>query len=135
MHTLMEQHIPTSKFRKTVRQPKHINRLAKQKNNLYQKQKLNKDLKSDYVKLSKQYDKAVALWYDAVENKICQDRNSRSFYKYTNKKMKSFSSIPSLISKTGKLETTDKGKANLLNEAFQDILISDNGKSLNLTNG
>jgi hypothetical protein len=132
MHTLMRQYIPTSTFQKTVRQPRHITRMARQKKNLYKKLKANKKLKAEYLELSKKYDRTVAQWYDAVESKICQSKNRNCFYKYANKKMKSFPNIPPLMCDSGDLETGEKEKADLFNETFHAVFIVDNGDCLNL---
>ena len=132
IHKLIRQHVPTSKFKKSVRQPNHITRLAKRKKRLYRKLKGNKKYKSEYKKLSKQYDTAVSSWYDYIENRVCQDTNSRSFYKYANKKLRSFPSIPPIVSDSGDLVIDDKEKANLFNKTFYDTYVKDDGKSLNL---
>ena len=134
MQTLIRQHIPTSTFRTTVRRPKHITRMVRQKKKLYRKLKTNKNLKTEYRKLSKKYDQAVSLWYDAIENRICQSKNQNSFFKYANKKMKSFPSIPPVVSATGDMETDDTKKADIFNETFHAVFITDNGDHLNLNN-
>lgn len=133
MHSLMNEHIPTFTFRRTVKQPRHIKKMAKEKNNLYKKLKQDKSLKTEYQELSKKYDKTVRSWYDSVENKICQNSNSKSFFKYANKKMQSFPSIPPLTSESGDLKLGDKEKADLFNKTFQASFITDNGERLNLT--
>ena len=133
MHSLMNKYIPTFTFKKTVRQPKHIKKMAKKKKNLYKKLKRDKSLKAEYQELSKRYDNTVRSWYDAVESKVCKSKNSKSFFKYANKKMQSFPSIPPLISESGDLKISDEEKANVFNKTFQATFVKDNGQLLNLS--
>ena len=44
MNTLVQQHVPLSKYRPTIKQPKSISNLAKKKKSLYCKLKLNPSL-------------------------------------------------------------------------------------------
>jgi hypothetical protein len=80
MHSLMNKYIPTFTFKKTVRRPKHIKKMAKKKKNLYKKLKRDKSLKAEYQELSKSYDNTVKSWYDSVESKVCNSNNSKSFF-------------------------------------------------------
>ena len=132
IHSLIRQHIPTTKFKSKVRQPKHITNLAKKKNKLYQKLKTDISFKDEYKAISKIYDKAVSGWYDKTEQRVCQSGNTRNFYKCANKKMKSFPAIPPLLSASGNLVTDDKEKADLFNETFYETFITDNQEPLNL---
>ena len=133
MHTLMQEYIPKANFKKTVKRPSYINKMAKQKKKLYKRLKSNGNLKREYNEFSRKYDKAVAMWYDSIERKVCQGGNQNSFFKYANKKMKSFPSIPPLKSPSGGFVTDDKEKADLLNETFYSVFITDDGKRLNLS--
>ena len=132
-HLLIKQHVPLQKFRKHIRQPKHIKCMAKKKNLLYKRLKQNKELKEQHKKLSYDYDKEVSKWYDYVENKVCSSQNPSSFYKYANKKMKTINSLPPLIDQNGNLITDDQTKANIFNEVFQSVYCTDNGNPLKLT--
>ena len=132
VHSLMHQYIPTSKFKNALRQPKHIKKLANQKRKLHRILKKNKYVKPEYKKLSKMYDKAVVSWNDEIENRVCQNGNSKGFYKYANKKLQIFNSVPPLKSSSGDVATTDKEKADLLNRTFYEQFVKDDNIKLNL---
>ena len=53
-------------------------------------------MKANYTKISKEYDIAVAKWYDQSESQSCENPNSAKFYGYANHKLKSRSYIPPL---------------------------------------
>jgi len=48
--------------------------------------------------------------------------NKKNFYRYVSQKKKVKESVPTLMSKTGKLITTDKEKAEVLNNLFSSVL-------------
>ena len=89
-------------------------------------------MKPEYKKLSKMYDKAVVSWNDEIENRVCQNGNSKGFYKYANKKLQIFNSVPPLKSSSGDVATTDKEKADLLNRTFYEQFVKDDNIKLNL---
>ena len=130
--TLTNKYIPTSKFKTTVRQPKHITKLAKRKTVLYRKYKLDSSLKNEYKELSLNYDKAVSNWHNTVETRLCESGDTSSFYKYARKKLKNYSSIPPLTTSAQTQVTDHAEKAEIFNEYFQSIFIADDGKSLDL---
>ena len=134
IHRLIELHIPVSKYKTHIRQPKRIKRAARLKNRTYQLYKHNKKYKNDYVQSSKLYDKMVSNWYESIENKICKSQSSSNFYKYSNKKLKLTSTIPPIKTCNNQTITDDSEKATLFNEFFQSTFVSDDGKSLNLDN-
>ena len=72
-------------------------------------------------------------WFEQTENKICNSKNLSSFYKYSKKKLRlKNSEIPPLRRDDGTLVIDDTDKANFLNETFQSIFITDDGKKLQL---
>ena len=107
--------------------------MAKQKRLLFKKCKSDPSLKTDYKNLCTQYKKDVSAWYDRIESKLCNSGNPSTFYKYANKKMKSFECIPPMKLDSGDFATKDIDKANLFNKRFQSVFTEDNGNSLNLT--
>ena len=124
--SLKRDYIPMKKFKTSFKQPKHITKAAKQKTALYQKMKKDKSLKREYKEVSKQYDKLVSSWYNKMELKVCESKSNSAFYKYANKKLKSFSTIPPL--KSGSELIYDDGeKAAMFNEYFHSVHIQDNG--------
>ena len=130
VHDLMSQYIPKTTFRKTGRQPSHLKRLAKRKNALFKKTRNNPNLKENYKTISKEYKNAVRLWHNKLENKICNSKNSSAFFKYANKKLKSFESIPPLKMDTGEFITSDHDKATVLNKMFHSVFTGDDGRTL-----
>ena len=72
-------------------------------------------------------------WFEQTENKICSSKNLSSFFKYSKKKLRlKNSEIPPLRRDDGTLVIDDTDKANFLNETFQSIFITDDGKKLQL---
>jgi hypothetical protein len=130
--SLVNSHIPVRKFKPSLRQPKHIKRLAKQKLELYRKSKRCPHLKQKYKDLSQEYDKVVLAWYESTEEKICNNKSKGCFYKYINKKLKSFPVIPPLKTGSGNLITDDEEKANMFNSQFHSTFVNDDGVPLNL---
>ena len=88
IHRLSEKYIPKTNFQRKVRQPKHLVKMAKEKRALYKKLKYNPSLKRQYKVLSKNYKKAVARWYDEIENKICNQPGLTSFFQIRKQKIK-----------------------------------------------
>ena len=82
--------------------------------------------------VSKNYDQAVKLWCDNIENAICENPNSAKFYGFAKNKLKSHAYIPPLKSDDDTLAETDVEKANLLDLTFQKVFQIDNGQSLSL---
>ena len=129
--SLRNKYVPLKRFRKHFKQPKHIIKAAKEKTALYHKLQSDNSLKKEYKQLSRQYDKLVSSWYSKMELKVCESRNSSAFYKYANKKLKSFSSIPPLKA-DNQLIYDDEQRAAVFNEFFHSVHISDNGIPLSL---
>ena len=116
-------------------QPEHafpFEKVVKKKiSDLQKKSKTDDSTKKLYKQVSKEYDKAIIQWYD-VESKICDKRNSKSFYAFTNRKFKSRSFIPPLKTESGNLAISDIDKADVLNSVFHSVFISDDGNDLHL---
>ena len=132
IHLLTELHIPKRKPTNKIKRPRHLSLLAKQKLRLFKKSKTDIKAKSDYKKLSKEYDNAVSAWYDHIENKICNSKYSSNFYRYANKKLNSYPSIPPLVTNSGNVIMDSNEKANFFNETFQSVFTKDDGKALNI---
>ena len=67
-----------------------------------------------------------------MELYICNSKSSSYFYKYANKKHKSFPSLPPLLTENNELVFDNLQKANIFNKFFQSIYTKDNGQTLNL---
>ena len=133
VHSLVSSYIPVRRFKPKMIQPSHIKSLAREKLKLYQKYKQFPQFKQDYKTISKKYDQEVLAWYESTEEKICNNWSKSGFYKYVNKKLKSFPVIPPLQTEKGNLLTDDEEKANAFNRQFQSVFVEDDGKSLNLS--
>ena len=86
--------------------------------------------KAAYKEVSKNYDQAMKLWCDKIENAICESPNSAKFYGFAKNKLKSHACIPPLQSDDDTLAETDVEKANLLNLTFQKVFRIDDGQNL-----
>ena len=132
MHQLFKEYIPIAKVRPKNRTSKKITRLAKEKKLLYKKLKSDRTLKSQYKMLSKQYDKEVKAWNEITEQRICETKDQKYFYKYINKKLNSHNEIPPLKLDDGTLMVEDIDKANHLNDAFQSVFTAKSNGILSL---
>ena len=132
VNILTKKYVPRKRYKKNVKQPSHILKMAKAKNVLYKKYKLDRSLRNEYKALSVAYDEAVSTWHREIEEKVCSSRSSRNFYKYANKTLKHRPTIPPLQSENGEYHTTDDDKANLLNNVFHTVFITDNGNKLDI---
>ena len=130
--SLVKLYVPTSQYKSTIKQPRHITRMAKQKKVLYRKLKSDPSLKAKYKALSIKYDKLVANWHEKVESRLCENGSASSFYKYANKKLNSRVIIPPMRNEDEHLLTDDVSKAELFNNYFKSVFINDNGKALNI---
>ena len=125
-------YISCYKKRFNLKMPFHSKKLLKRKSQIYKQSKTDDSAKKLYKQVSKEYDKAIIQWYDHVESKICDKRNSKSFYAFTNRKFKSRSFIPPLKTESGNLAISDIDKADVLNSVFHSVFISDDGNDLHL---
>ena len=67
--------------------------------------------------------------YEKNISKNCK-RNAKSFWKYVNSKLKRSTGICNLIKSDGTLTTSDKDKAQVLNEFFSSVFTSENIKNV-----
>ena len=110
--------------------PKHIKKILKHKLSVYKRYKTDKNLKQTYKEISLEYENAVKQWRNKIEERACQNPSSRKFYSFVNKKFKSKSTIPPLLSKDNHLCFSDLEKANIFNDSFQKVFTIDDGNSL-----
>jgi hypothetical protein len=66
------------------------------------------------------------------EQRIIYSNNLGAFYKFVNKKLACSSGVGSLFDKDRNLVTDDKAKADILNEYFASVCITDNNRQLDL---
>ena len=85
--------------------------------------------KAAYKEVSKNYDQAVKLLSDKIENAIYENPNSAKFYGFAKNKLKSHACIPPLKSDDDALAETNVEKANLLNLTFQKVFQIDDAKA------
>ena len=94
--------------------------------------KNNPSLSSKYKEAAKKYDSEVKKWFSSTEAKICASGNRTNFFKYANRKLKTESHIPSVLSVNGNFLTADSVKADYFNEKFVSVFQKDNGIDLDL---
>ena len=127
LHQIIAEHIPLKSKKHHNFQPKKIRSLLRHKKTLYRRYKVDKSLKSAYKQASKEYDQEVNKWHDNFESKLCMNPNSKKFYNFVNKKLKSSHIIPPLKNDQDSLIFSDLGKANIFNSSFQKFFTRDNG--------
>jgi hypothetical protein len=126
LHEIIAECIPLKSKHRRRFKPKNIRSLLRRKKNLYQKYKVDKSLKSAYKQASKDYDRAVNNWHDNFESKLCLNPNSKKFYNFVNRKLKTSHIIPPLKNDHNSLVFSDSDKANIFNSSFQQFFTHDN---------
>ena len=76
-------HVPPKPIYSKPAIPYNVRQLLKEKKRLYSVSK------AAYKEVSKNYDQAVKLWCDKIENAICENPNSAKFYGFAKNKLKS----------------------------------------------
>ena len=71
-------------------------------------------------------------WYDQIELSLCNNSNPARFYGYVNRKMKTRYSIPTLKTADSNIASSDKDKADMLNDVFHKVFTVDNNIKVNL---
>ena len=71
-------------------------------------------------------------WYDQIELSLCNNSNPARLYGYVNRKMKTRYSIPTLKTADSNIASSDKDKANMLNDVFHKVFTVDNNIKVNL---
>ena len=121
LHQLFRDYIPVANFKPRNRLSNTVARLLKEKKLLYKKLKSDKSLKTQYKTLSKKYDTAVKVWNERNEDRVCNSKDQKYFYKYINKKLNSHTEIPPLKLDDGTIVVEDIEKANQFNKVFQKV--------------
>ena len=63
----------------------------------------------------------MSQWHDHIESKVCNNQDPKSFYVYTNSKLKDHSFIPPLKTANGEFAMSDKDTTEVLNATFQSV--------------
>ena len=132
LHCIIENVVPKKCYRKGFTLPKYLKKIARKKSLLYKKKKSNPSLKFEYVEASKAYEKEVKSFFSSIESKICTSGDRSNFYKYTNRKLKLKTHIPSVVQVNGSIISDNVEKANYFNEQFSSVFQVDDGKDLAL---
>ena len=84
-------------------------------------------MKAKYKRLVDDCHKAIKSYYAACENKLIETGNIGSFYKFVNSKTSVRSGVPPLRDANGTIISDDLGKAELLNNLFASVFVTDDG--------
>ena len=71
-------------------------------------------------------------WYDQIEFSLCNNSKPARFYGYVNRKMKTRYGIPTLKTADSHIASSDKDKADMLNDVFYKVFSVDNNIKVNL---
>ena len=115
------------------RQPDNIKKLQRKKLLQWRKWRLdtsNVSQKIKYNKLCAEFKRAIRIREIENENKIIDDNNLGSFYKFVNQKLKTTDRIGALTDEKGDLVVDDRGRANVLNRFFSSVCTVDDGNTL-----
>ena len=122
----IQRYVPFCGNKRKPRLPSHIRNLLKQKKHYYKRSKSDSSAKSLYKKYAKLYKKEVNQHSRQLEQKVIFSGNRNSLYSYINKKLHTTSSIPPLKNKNEELILDATHKANIFNENFIEVFITDN---------
>ena len=89
--------------------------------------KTSDHLKSKYTEIALKTKRAIIDFDLNREEKIIKANNLGAFYRYVNNKLNNNNGIAPLFDKNGNLITADIDKANLLNDYFKSVFITDDG--------
>ena len=118
----------SSRARVKKRYPRHIHRLLNRKRCLWRKFSKCKNIrhKARYKRISKQCSFAINNFHAFNEKRLIDRANTNAFYKFVNAKLSCKSDIPPLLTPSGDLCFNDLEKADLLNNQFTSVFITDN---------
>ena len=84
-------------------------------------------LKNKYTEIALKTKRSIIDFDLNREEKVIKANNLGAFYKYVNKKLNNNNGISPLFDNNGNLITADIDKANLLNDYFKSVFITDDG--------
>ena len=121
--------------KKVIKYPKIITKLQQKKIKLWRKFKANrnKNNKSNYDAIAKCCKDQMQSASRKSEENILASGDLGIFYKYVNSKLCCKTGIAPLTSVEGNLVFDDERKANLLNNYFAEVCVTDNNKIPNFT--
>ena len=129
LQTVIEENVPkgTRTNKPKSRLPQHLRKLLRSKLKTYRLLKAGKCSKEFYKEKVCEYETAVKLWYNKVEEAVCSNPHTNKLYSYANKKLKNTFSLPPLIDQDNSTLSIDAEKADLLNKTFhKNFTIDDN---------
>ena len=125
IHKSIHNFIPFYRDGKKSRTPKHLRNLSDIKGKVYKRQRTDSSYKTLYKSLDRLYSIAVKNHMKAVEQKVLSSNNKKSFFGFINRKLHKRSYIPPLKKSTSETIVDSKEKANLLNQHFSSVFLTD----------
>ena len=132
LKSIIDIYVPYQAITYKPKENPQLSCILKEKIKLYRKCKSDVSLKSKYKAKCKQYDDCMKQWYDQIELSLCNNSNPARFYGYVNRKMKTRYSIPTLKTADSNIASSDKDKADMLNDVFHKVFTVDNNIKVNL---
>jgi hypothetical protein len=126
LHDSIQRFVPyNTNHRNKVHLPKHLKGIGNKKKKLYKLSRTNPILKEEYRRLDKLYKTESKKFFTSLETRAVSSGNSKSFYSFVNKRLKSRDAIPPLINDTESVIIDSREKAELLNNFFTQCHLKD----------
>ena len=129
----IEKFVPFYRINKKPYLPKYLRNLQHLKNLLYKQTKADPSIKPLYKDLSIVYKKSISNFYLGRESTVLSSPSKKTFFGYINHKLKARSQLPPLIDNNNQLVMEPENKAELLNNQFTSVFITDDGKTPSLS--
>ena len=110
--------------------PKHVRVLINRKRAIWKLMKKfpsSPSIRIKYNRLSAECRLAIRRYERSMENKVIESNNLGAFYRFVNSRSSRRSGVGPLVGPNGKIVTSDKEKADLLNKFFGSVCVKDDG--------
>ena len=121
LHESIDRFVPDKIYSRKTKIPKYLKSIILKKKRLYRLSKSNIAAKTEYQKAEKLYKKLARKHRDEQAQRVLSSGNSKLFFGFMNKRLKSKSFIPPLLKPSDMSVVTDRlEKADLLNSCFSE---------------